>query len=57
MAEYWPIKSDNIKQSDLQFVAYSHQKHRFTSPVTSAIYALKCSQHGDQSLLISLYCV
>ena len=30
-----------IKQGDLQFIAYLHQKHRFTLPVRSAIHALK----------------
>jgi len=46
-----------IKHGDLQFVAYSHQKHCFTSPVRTAIHALKSSKHGDQSLLINLYFV
>jgi len=47
-----------IKQGDLQFVAYLRQKHQFTSPVRSAVHALKCSsKHGNQSLLIYLYCV
>jgi len=46
-----------IKRDDLQFVAYLHQKHRFTSPVRTAIHALKwSSKHGNQSLLINLYC-
>jgi len=30
-----------IKRGDLQFVAYSHQKHRFTLPVRLAIHTLK----------------
>jgi len=44
MVEYWQIKSDNlliIIHGDLQFVAYSRQNHRFTSPVIMAIHALK----------------
>jgi len=40
MAKYWLIKSLTIKRGDLQFVAYSHQKHRFTSPVRTVIYVL-----------------
>jgi len=46
-----------IKRGNLQFVAYSHQKHRFTSPVRMIVHALKwSSRHGNQSLLISLFC-
>jgi len=30
-----------IEHGDLQLVAYSHQKHSFTSPVRTAIRALK----------------
>jgi len=47
-----------IKRGDLQFIAYSHQKHRFTSPVRTTIHTLKySSRHGDQLLPINLsYC-
>jgi len=37
-----------IKRGDLQFVAHSHQKHCFASPVRTTIHALKCSsRQGD----------
>jgi len=43
-----------IKHGDLQFVASSHQKHRFTLPVKTPVHALKqSSRHGNQSLLIN----
>jgi len=33
------VRQLTIKHGDLQFVAYSHQKHRFTSSVRTAIHA------------------
>jgi len=35
------VRQLTIKYDDLQFVAYSHQKHRFISLVGTAIYVLK----------------
>jgi len=35
------VRKLKIKRGDLQFVAYSHQKHCFASPVRTAIHALK----------------
>ena len=42
-SSWWPNigQSSQIRHGNLQFVAYLHQKHRFTSPVRTTNYALK----------------
>jgi len=47
-----------IKHGELQFDAYSHQKHRFSVLVRTAVPTLKwSSRRGGQLPLNNLYCV